>query len=460
MSRSLWIIALVGAPLALVGCKGGSTKTRRTGSAAPVEMITQPQLGDGGTSGTGTMTDEIEPNDGEDVATPVALGAIARGRIGTDNDADYYRLDVDKPGVLQVSLSGVEGVDLSLELLDGTGASLGKSERTGARIKEGIPNAGVMPGKYTLVVRQAPKKKPKPAKPAKKGAATVDAGVGSGSAGSADAVAQSAAPVYELVAQLVPPATGSEREPDDDRGTANELIVADNAVGFLGWSGDKDVWKLSVETLSDKNALDVQVSAVEGVALELEVTDGVGTVLATRKAPRGQVLTLQNMLPVVPEGAPPFYYLTVRGDRSNPETSYTLHAKAQVLGPDPELEPNDNPDKPQLIAADRTVVHASWTPGDVDCFTIPPAAQDRVIEFTIDTPADIDLAAELIGFDGKVVAASNKGKKGVVETVTLTVAANSAPVLRVKNPDASAMTGEAKYDVKVSELSGAGDNAP
>jgi hypothetical protein len=79
-----------------------------------------------------------------------------------NNDADYYRLDVDKPGVLQVTLSGVEGVDLSLELLDGTGTSLGKSERTGARIKEGIPNAGVMAGKYTLVVRQAPKKKPKP----------------------------------------------------------------------------------------------------------------------------------------------------------------------------------------------------------------------------------------------------------------------------------------------------------
>jgi hypothetical protein len=459
MSRTLLIIGLVAAPLGLVGCKGSNTKSRRTGSAAPVEMITQPQLGDGGTAGTGTMTDEIEPNDGEDVATPVALGAIGRGRITSDSDTDYYRVEVDKPGVLQVSLSGVEGMDLSLELLDGTGASVGKSERSGARIREGIPNAGVMAGKYVLVVKQAAKKKPKAAKAAKKGAATVDAGVGSGSAGSADAVA-STAPVYELVAQLVPLAAGGEREPDDDRGTANELIVADNAVGFVGWSGDKDVWKLSVETLSDKNALDVQVSAVEGVALELEVTDGIGTVLATRKAARGQVLTLQNMLPVVPEGAPPFYYLTVRGDRSNPETPYTLHAKANVLGPDPELEPNDNIDKPQVIAADRTVVHASWTPGDIDCFTVPPAPQDRVLEFTIDTPADIDLAAELIGFDNKVVAASNKGKKGVAETVTLTVAANSKIVLRVKNPDAAAMSGEAKYDVKVSELSGTGDNAP
>ena len=59
MSRS-WVVILV----ALVGCRGDSTRTKRTGSAAPVEMITQPQLGDGGMAGTGAITDEIEPNDG------------------------------------------------------------------------------------------------------------------------------------------------------------------------------------------------------------------------------------------------------------------------------------------------------------------------------------------------------------------------------------------------------------
>lgn len=434
--------------VALVGCRGGDTRTRRTGSAAPVEMITQAQVPDGGASGA--MADEIEPNDGEDVATPVALGGTARGNMDSDTDADYYRLEVDRPGVLQISLSGIEGTDLSLELIDGAGVSLGKSERAGVRIKEGIPNAGVTPGRYTVVVRQVPKKKPKPAK-AKKGAPAPAAEP------EAPAVAV-VAPVYELSAQLVPLAAGSEREPDDDRGTANDLIVSDNAVGFVGWSGDKDVWKLSVETLSEKNALDIKISAVEAVALELEVADGVGVVLATRKGPRGQALSLQNLWPLVPEGAPPFYYLTVRADRSNPETAYTLHASAQVLGPDPELEPNDNAERPQTIAAERTVVHASWTPGDIDCFTVPPAATERTIEFSIDTPSEIDLAGELL-VDGKVVATANKGTKGVLEKVSAPVPANAKVVLRVKNPDAAA-TAEAKYDVSVLESSATGDNAP
>ncbi len=441
---SKWAVLLV----ALVGCRGGDTKTRRTGSAAPVEMITQAQVPDGGLGAAGTVADEIEPNDGEDVATPVTLGGTARGKLDDETDVDYYRLEVDKAGVLQVSLSGIEGMDLSLELIDGAGASLGKSERAGARIKEGIPNAGVTPGRYTIVVRQVPKKKPKPAKKAKKGAPAAEPAP----------VPVASAPIYEVSAQLVPLPTGGEREPDDDRGTANDLIVSDNAVGFIGWSGDKDVWKLSVETLSEKNALDIKVSAVEGLALELEVADGVGVVLATRKAPRGQALSLQNLLPLVPDGAPPFYYLTVRADRSNPETPYTLHATAQVLGPDPELEPNDNPERPQTIAADRTVVHASWTPGDIDCFTIPPGATERTVEFSIDTPSDIDLAGELL-VDGKVVATANKGTKGVLEKVSALVPANAKVVLRVKNPDATSSTA-AKYDVSVLESSATGDNAP
>jgi hypothetical protein len=408
-------------------------------------MISAPELHDGGLAAAGGSIDEVEPNDGEDVATPVALGATARGKIDPDTDVDFYRVDVDKTGVLQVALSGIDGVDLSLELLDGTGTSLGKSDRGGVRVREGIPNAGVTPGRYTLVVRQIPKKKPKSSRSKKRAAAQ-------------ESAAPAPAPVYELTAQLIALAPGMERETDDDRGTANDLIVADNATGYIGWSGDDDVWKLSVETLSEKNALDISVSAVEGVALELEVTDAIGTPLATRKAARGQPLTLKSMLLVVAPGAAPFYYLTVRGTGSNPETAYGLHATASVLGPDAELEPNDIADKPQVIPADRTVVHASWTPGDVDCFALPPAPAERTVEFTVDMPADLDLAAELL-VNGESVATMNKGGKGVVEKISATVPANGNVVLRVKNPIATA-TAEATYDVSVSESAGPGDNAP
>ena len=438
---------------AVVACHGGDAKTKRTGSAAPVEILTG-SLVDAGHLGPGPNADEIEPNDGDEVATPLAIGGTARGKLDSETDVDYYRIDVDKAGTLQAMLTGVDGQDLSLELVESSGTSIAKSDRGGVRVKEGIPNAGVTPGKYDLIVRQVPKKKKPPPKPAKgrKGAApATTAGTGS------DAVAAAAnAPVYELTVVMITPDRTAEHEPDDDQGQANDLIVGDNATGYIGWSNDKDVWKLSVETLSAKNALDIQVSSIEGVALELEIADGVGNLLATRKAPRGAPLIVRSLMPVIPDGAPPFHYVTIKGNTSNPETAYSLHATAHVVNTDEEVEPNDLVDKPAEMNPERTVVHATWTPGDVDCFALQPATAERTVDITVDT-SDIDLAVELLA-DGKVIGASNKGGKGVAEKLSVKVPPNVKPVIRVKNPDANS-TADAKYDLTVQEAT-TGDNVP
>jgi len=431
--------------LVVVACRGGGTKTKRTGSAAPVEVINEPQLLDAG-HGPGPNADEIEPNDGDEVATPMSIGGTARGKIDPETDVDYYHLTIDKPGVLQVMLSAVEGMDLSVELADAAGATIAKSDRGVARVKEGLPNVGVTPGRYTLIVKQVKKKPAKPTKP------------GKGRKEPEPPPAPVAVPVYELSTQMIDPGKGAEHEPDDDRGTANDLIVADNATGFVGWSGDRDVWKLSIETLSDKNLLDVQVSAIEGIALELEISDGLGQPLATRKAPKGAALVMKGLMPNVPQGAPPFHYLTVRADKSNPETAYTLHATARLAGTDEEVEPNDLVDKPYMMPTDRTVVHAMWSPGDIDCFGLAAAGTARQIDVTVDTPAEINLDAELL-VDGKSIALANKGGKGVVEKLTAIVPANGHPVVRIKNPDANASV-EAKYDVAIQESTATEDNAP
>ena len=106
---------------------------------------------------------------------------------------------------------------------------------------------------------------------------------------------------------------------------------------------------------------------------------------------------------------------------------------------------------------DRTVVHATWTPGDVDCFALAPVATEQTVDVSVDTPAAINLDVELL-VDGKSVAIANKAGKGAIEKLTATVPANGKAVIRVKNPDANAKV-EAKYDLSVQE-SGTGDNAP
>lgn len=430
--------ALAGFALA-AGCRGHAKKEHRASTAAPVEMVAQPQLPDAGVPG-GT-SDESEPNDADGVATPLALGGTVRGKIDPETDVDRYRIDVDKAGSLQVTLSGIEGVDLALELEDDGGDVLARSDRGGARVKEGLPNLGVTPGRYYAVVRAVPHKKPSRSR----------------RRGRRPEPTPPPAPVYELSARMVEPPVGAEHEPDDDRGTANDLIVGDTATGFIGWGGDTDVWKLAIETLAAHDAIDVELSPVESVALSLEVDDGIGRPVLTRKAPRGAKLIVRGLVPVVPAGGSPFYYLAVSADRSNPETAYQLRVTAHVVGPDAEVEPDDTPDKPFPIPPDRTVVHATWTPGDVDCFAVAPAADPRTLDVTIDPKASIALAGQLLVDGAPAPAPPVHGRvaPGAMSKLAGAVPANGHAVICVHGADPAA-TAEGAYDVSVTETGGSG----
>lgn len=407
--------------LSLAAC-GSKKRQSRTTDAAPVEPITAPPPGDAGSTAKGS-TDEVEPNDTEDTAMELGLGASIHGRIDpVDTDADAFRIDVTAPSVLSIEVGGVQQTDLVLELHDPGGVVVAKSDRGLANIKEAIPNFAVSKGRYTAVVKG--KKvlfKGKPLKPAP--------------------------PIvpYEITASLVKAPANAEHEPNDDRGTANDLIVGDPVTGFAGWTGDADAWKLALEALSAKNTIDIEIGAVEGIALTLELSDAVGKPLLTRKGPRGGALNVRGLLPDVPAGAPPFYYLTVKGNPSNPETAYALRVVPKNLENDAEVEPNDTIDKPMAIPDDRTRVDAQWSPGDIDCFAISPEGGNRTVEVSVEPPAEADLSAELV-VDGKVIAKSETKGKGVGEKLKGAVPANARAIIRVWGSDNG---GEGTYEVKV-----------
>jgi hypothetical protein len=97
---------LAGAALAVAGCSKKAVR-KRIGDAAAVEVVTTPALPNGGDGGVhGATSEEIEPNDGDDVATVLALGATVRGKIDPDPDVDLYRIDVTQAGSLSVMASG------------------------------------------------------------------------------------------------------------------------------------------------------------------------------------------------------------------------------------------------------------------------------------------------------------------------------------------------------------------
>lgn len=431
MRWAVLVLALGGA-----AC-GKKTTQKRASDAAPVEVVTSVLLPD---ASSGTLADEVEPNDTEDVATPLPLDGSVHGRIDSETDVDQYAIEVSQPGALAIELQTPEGVDLVLELEDAAGTLIARSDRGAAKVREGIPNAGVTPGHYLAIVRG--KKLVVPGKkPVKKGKTKVEAPV--------DAGVAAPAPAYEITAHVAAVTGNAEHEPDGDRGTANDLIIGDAVSGYIGWAGDDDVWKLSVETLSAKNAIDVEVSAVEGVALSVEIDDGIGRPLVTRKGPRGGALVVRGLVPVVPESAPPFHYITVRGDRSNPETAYQLKVTSKGLVTDGELEPDDSPDKAMAMPADRTVVHGTWSAGDVDCYAVAAEQTPRTLDATIvaQGSSESDLSGELF-VDGKSIAKANKGGKGAAEKVEGPVPAGAQAVICVRGSDSSP---EGAYDVQLQE---------
>ncbi|HEX4421179.1 MAG TPA: hypothetical protein VH165_24855 [Kofleriaceae bacterium] len=433
------------------GVSGGATGCakrpahKRTGDAAAVERVTTPALPDGGVPG-GPATEEVEPNDTNDTATALVLGGTVHGKIDPEADVDRYRIEVTQAGALSVMASALDAVDLVLELEDAGGTVVARSDRGGARVREGIPNFGVTPGRYFAVVRGKKLPAAAPARP-KKSARK------SGSAGSAAALppAEPARPAggpYELTASMIAPAAGAEHEPDDDRGQANDLIAGDIGTGFLGWTGDADAWKVSIEALSAKNALDLELTPVEGVALQLEIADGVGKPIVKRTGRKGGPLVVRGFVPAVPPGAPPFLYLIVKAaERSNPETVYQIRAIAKVVPPDAEIEPNDTPDTAMAMPADRKSLHAQWSTGDVDCFSV--AAQDaaHTLEAAIDTPNELDLAIEIL-VDGTIVARSDHPGKGAAEKAVAAIPAGKLAVIRVRGTESS---DEAGYELSVTD---------
>ena len=423
-------VAVVVAVASAAGC-GKRPTHQRVGDAAAVEVVTATALPD---AGRGTASEEIEPNDSDEVATVLAPGATVHGKIDPETDVDRYRIDIAQAGALSVMLDAHDGLDAVLEIADATGAVVARSDRLGSRTREGVPNLGVAPGRYTAIVTA---KKPPPPPPSRKRNAKRPA-------------AETAKPVggpYEITAAMVTPAAGFEREPDDDRGEANDLIAGDTGSGYVGWSGDADVWKISVEALSAKNALDIELSAVEGVALSLEISDGIGQSITTRKGPRGGPLVVRGFVPAVAQGAPPYYYLTVRGDRSNPETAYQIRATPKLVAPDAEIEPNDTPETATVIPLDRKSLRAQWSTGDVDCYAMPPADTTRTFDVALDTPRDLDLAMDLL-IDGKLIEKVDHPGKGAAEKLVMTVPPGARAVIRVRGTDAP---GEGSYEIAFTE---------
>ena len=164
---------------------------------------------------------EREPNDSAAQATLLPLDQPVAGHVGkrlapNAPDMDYFRIPSSKETrVVSARLEGIPDVDLVLELFDGQGVALAKSDARGKGGGEWIQPTAVGPGEAFILVRQL---------------WTQDV-----------PLAEDVPDAYSLAAHFGPPQAGWESEPNDTPASANPVATDAHRVrGYLGRADDRD----------------------------------------------------------------------------------------------------------------------------------------------------------------------------------------------------------------------------
>lgn len=406
--------------------------------------------------------EEVEPNNQPDQATPMSLGGGVRGTLDGETDSDLYRLDIERDGFVAATVSGIENVDLILELQDANGQVLAISDRGPAMVVEGMPNFHVTRGRYYLAVREFVKKRPKPKKKRKKQAAEP---VAEGR--------QGLSPVYELVVKDGPKnQPRQENEPNDNLELANEMLLGDQVTGYVGWARDTDVWKLSLEGMTAHYGLNIDLAGVPGASLQLQVFDERGGKVLERTADKDEGLSVRNLVVVpaseadsdgdvaadtggnpTPAGATAgfYYHVQVSARRSNPMDAYQLRTSTRLLEPEDEIEPNDEPGDAQVLELDghaaEVMRQGHLTPSDQDRYALTAGVEPISLSVTCTPLSDIDVKLE-VTIDGATLGSSNEYRQSGKESLPdLQVPAGRTAIITVSG--AGELAGDAGYRLSV-----------
>ena len=388
-------------------CKGKKRElglSRARDGAPPVIVVDGPVRA----SGVGRTAPEVEPNDQRDNAGVVSVPGGIDGSLLGPEDIDFYRVEAGPARILVMEATGKGvdegGADLILDVYDEDGNSVARSDRGPAGVLEGVPNWAVPEGKPLFISISEFVKK------AKRGKDKAPAG---------EPVPRS----YRLTVQTIEPGPAEEIEPNDDAAGAREVLLADEVMGYLGWSKDVDLWKLSLAGFSAAFALDVEVEGTEGVALTLELLAQDGSVIATRKGQKDRGLRMRGF---VPAPGTAHWLARLSGSRSNPTQPYRLVTRSRSLEEGDEVEPNDDREHAIVLgpAGDGSEGEARGFlgAGDVDVYKIEAGREPMTVDLVLDGPGGVDVklrALDASGAERMVSAAGTAGQREELRRVPL-----------------------------------------
>lgn len=390
----------------LVGCEHRKP-IKVAGDAGPVvEVVDTSKLNVPTQTAKQPLVDEKEPDDDVAHAQPMEPGKGIRGTVGGPKDADVFSwMDPTPPRDLgprptagapsaadndagfdyaRVELTGIAGIDLAVDVLDGDGKRLVTANDGGPGEYEVIPNVAVDPAHtYYLRVHAVGAAKADPDHP------------------------------YELTVQATKATESDEREPNDDPAHATPVRLTSgtsgDASGFFGRKRDEDWLSLSLAGMPAKDGraiLRLELAPAQDVAPSLKVTAPGGKELfAEARGAKNDELRLRNVSVDTAAGSVLIALRAVEGKST--EARWVLR-----MGVEPpfdngsggaEREPNnDAAHATPLPLANSTAQIAGFLwPGDADVYRVSGASPEAQLGFDVDGVDKVDLKLERIGADGK-----------------------------------------------------------
>lgn len=294
---------------------------------------------------------EAEPNDSAEKALVIDRTTVVEATLGAEAqkpDEDWYAFKASLPRTVDLTVTTPMGGDIALEIVDPTRTVLASINAAGAGGSERLPNLDVS---GTVLVRVVTMKK----------------GVGG---------------AYTLTAVFRERQPGFELEPNDRKVDATQVQLGQAVSGFLAHPGDVDLYRFELPTPDEaapeaapvdadagefdagaedagvtvdagtlpepKTALRVDVSAIDGVVVELQLLTEAEAVLFQSRSRESFGLSLRNVgvrqsdrvLYVAIRSAP----LSTAKDAKrgfNADRQYTLTVVPEEAGASAEYEPND-----------------------------------------------------------------------------------------------------------------------
>ncbi|HZA13928.1 MAG TPA: ABC transporter substrate-binding protein [Myxococcaceae bacterium] len=372
--RINWVCALLVA--AACGC---SDRGGEKASAGPV---------DAGPS----QIAEKEPNDRPEQAVAIAGNAIVAASLSADPsrpDEDWYVVSSPTPRQVDVALSGIAGADAAIAVFDQDRNPVLTVNSEGEGKGERFPNLGLS---QKLFLRVTGGKK------------------GSGGA-------------YTLTVLFSDPITGFEREPNDRAADAHPLQLGQPGQGFLAHSTDQDWYRVEIPPPSPtpaqvpegtspdavavqpeppSTALRIDVTALQGVRLEVAVLSAAEAPLFEVRGKDNEALTLRNVgvraddrtVFVVVKSA---WTGTGKDARRgfSAEQPYSLSVSVEPAGANAELEPNDDLARATPLTANGFREGFISPKTDLDYFVLR-TPQPVLARFQLSGVDRVDLALELV----------------------------------------------------------------